>query len=367
MASEAAFNRPTSTPTGRYALPEIIEPTPTLHGDAPAAAAPAGLGDRNELAAIAVERTRMPMVITDARQADQPIVLANRAFLDLTGYAAEEVIGRNCRMLQGPETSREAVSKLRQAVAEGREIEIEVLNYRKDGSSFWNQLSISPVYDDAGRLLYFFGSQIDVTELRRVSGLEASEQRLLLEVDHRARNVLAVVNSIVRLSKAEDAVHYADAVQQRVHALAEAHGLLAERRWRGVPVDQLVRRQLDAHGWSRVRLEGPDLTVSPFAVQPLALALFELAADAVSQGALADAEHALAVRWRQAEGPRTLELTWEETGVQRPAGARDPGFGVAVVAGLIERQLRGEVRREWRDDGLRVILSAPDALAGAGQ
>lgn len=89
-----------------------------LHGDPPAAATKQGLVDRRELCLIAVERTRMPMVVSDPRQPDNPIVLANQAFLDLTGYTAEEVVGRNCRFLQGEDTCRVAVAEVRAAVAQ---------------------------------------------------------------------------------------------------------------------------------------------------------------------------------------------------------------------------------------------------------
>ena len=140
----------------------------TFYGDRPAAASQGVLVDRRELALVAVERTRMPMVITDPRQSDNPIVLANKAFLDLTGYSADEVLGRNCRFLQGEGTSPAVVREIRSAIAEERELEIEILNYRKNGSTFWNQLGLSPVHDGGGRLLYFFSSQIDVTNLRKV-------------------------------------------------------------------------------------------------------------------------------------------------------------------------------------------------------
>ncbi|MFN7025678.1 MAG: PAS domain-containing protein, partial [Pseudorhizobium sp.] len=154
-----------------------------VHGDVPVASLPTGFGDRKELGTVAFERTRMPMVMTDARLQDNPIVLANQAFLQLTGYAADEVLGRNCRFLQGTSTSAAAIAELRLAIAEGREVDVELLNYRKDGTVFWNQLHVTPIHDDAGDIAYFFASQIDITEFRKVQSLEASEHRLLMEVD----------------------------------------------------------------------------------------------------------------------------------------------------------------------------------------
>jgi PAS domain S-box-containing protein len=241
-------NVPVSTP-----LADDVQRSSSLHGDRPAASSPQGLADRNALAAVAVERTRMPMVVSDPRQPDNPIVLANRAFLELTGYSAEEVIGHNCRFLQGEGTSAEAISAIRDAIRDEREIEVEILNYRKNGSAFWNQLALSPVHDDDGRLLYIFGSQIDVTELRKVQSLEAAEHRLLKEVDHRSRNVLAVVGGIVRLSRSEEPVRYARAIQERVEVLAHAHTLLAERGWQEVSLEQVIRQQIDRHAWRASR------------------------------------------------------------------------------------------------------------------
>ncbi len=125
-----------------------------IHGDRPAAASKKGMADHKELATFAFQRTRMPIVVADACEPDYPIVLANEAFLDLTGYAAEELLGWNCRMLQGEATSRTAVAEIRAIIAQEREGTVEVLNYRKDGSTFWNQLHLSPIHDDAGQLAY---------------------------------------------------------------------------------------------------------------------------------------------------------------------------------------------------------------------
>ena len=108
----------------------------------------------------------MPMVVTDPHVEDNPIVYANRAFFAMSGYPADEVVGRNCRFLQGPGTDHAAVATIRRALANRVEVAVEILNYRKDGSAFWNALFISPVYDREGRLIYHFASQVDVTRRR---------------------------------------------------------------------------------------------------------------------------------------------------------------------------------------------------------
>ena len=125
-----------------------------------------GFGDQDNIFFAAVEMTRMPMVVTDPRQDDNPIVFTNGAFLDLTGYVTEEVIGRNCRFLQGPDTDKSTVDELRTGLAEQKAVAVDILNYKKDGSSFWNGLFIGPVFDKDGVLLYFFASQLDITSRR---------------------------------------------------------------------------------------------------------------------------------------------------------------------------------------------------------
>jgi len=345
---------------GIWSLSATAASSPDLHGDPPAASSAQGRADRNELATVAVERTRMPMVVTDPRQPDNPIVLANKAFLELTGYTADEVIGRNCRFLQGEGTSRGALEQIKQALAEERDLEVEILNYRKDGSAFWNQLSLSPVHGDDGALLYVFGSQIDVTEFRKVQYLEQSEHRLLKEVDHRARNVLAVVGGIVRLTRAENPEAYAKAIQARVQVLAQAHTLLAERGWQDVSLEDILRQQMDVRDRARVHLSGPALNVPALVVQPLALVIHELIDNAVTHGALSTPGGRLEVRW-QAGQDGGVELGWREAGGPSfPANPRR-GFGTAMIVAMIQRQLRGQVNHRWEDGALLVTLAIPGA------
>lgn len=127
----------------------------------------------------AVRATRTPMLITNPHQPDNPIVFVNDAFSRLTGYAHDEIIGRNCRFLQGPDTDAADVAKIGQAIARLEPIEIEILNYKKDGERFWNRLLVSPVFDRDGDLTYFFASQFDVTlERERLVRLQQDRDAL---------------------------------------------------------------------------------------------------------------------------------------------------------------------------------------------
>ncbi len=126
----------------------------------------------------AVQMSRMPMCLSDPHQPDGPIIFCNQAFEQLTGYGQDEILGRNCRFLQGPETDPQAVEQIRQAVAAEKDVHIELLNYRKDGSPFWNALFISPVIDTSGRLIYHFASQLDVTRRREGEAVLQQSQRM---------------------------------------------------------------------------------------------------------------------------------------------------------------------------------------------
>ena len=136
--------------------------------------------------AAAVRATRMPMVISNPRLPDNPIVFVNDAFCRLCGYQREEIVGHNCRFLQGADTDPETVMLLRAAIDKREPIKIDILNYRKTGETFWNRLLMAPVRDAQGDLAYFFASQVDVTlEREKVSGLESHNAALMAEVSDR--------------------------------------------------------------------------------------------------------------------------------------------------------------------------------------
>ncbi len=126
----------------------------------------------------AVQMSRMPMCLTDPHKDDNPIIFCNQAFEQLTGYGQNEIIGRNCRFLQGPETDPAAVVEIRRQLLRQEDVHLELMNYRKDGSSFWNALFISPVADTTGRLVYYFASQLDVTRKREAEAVLQQSQRM---------------------------------------------------------------------------------------------------------------------------------------------------------------------------------------------
>lgn len=181
----------------------------------------------------AIRANGMPMVVTDPRQPGNPIVFVNSAFGAVTGYGADEVVGRNCRFLQGPATDPDAVSVIRRAIEGCQGLSIELVNYRKDGSSFWNALFISPVFDAHGQPLYFFASQLDVTRRREIEEALARDGRpetfepprsRSVAVDRSAANPASMVAFLRRWHELERLASTAELVVAR-RAIAYSDGL----------------------------------------------------------------------------------------------------------------------------------------------
>lgn len=127
----------------------------------------------------AVEATRSALIVTDAKLADDPIIYCNQAFIDLTGYQRNEILGKNCRFLQGKDTDRQTVTKMRAAINQKKDIRLIVKNYRKNGQPFWNDLVMSPVFDAGGDLTHFVGLQLDVSDRVNFEQQLRSSQREL--------------------------------------------------------------------------------------------------------------------------------------------------------------------------------------------
>jgi PAS domain S-box-containing protein len=352
-------------------------------------AAPAARPEAGDAFGAAFATARMPMVITDARRPDNPIVHANDAFLQLTGYTRDEVLGRNCRFLQGRDTDAGTVERLRQALDRGEDVSVEILNYRKDGTPFWNALHVSPVRDGAGAVRHFFGSQHDVSAKKRLerdlqdanARLEREVERrtrdlqealkakeiLLHEVDHRVKNNLQLVGSLlaVQARRIPDPT-VRDSLQravERVTALSAVHRRLYEaaaldRFDLAAFARQLAEDLAAASGRGDVALE---LDLDPLEVRsvkaaPLGLILNELLVNALRHAFPGERGGTIRVALRHADG--RFSLTVEDDGVGCRTLPPQGGFGSTLVRSLA-RQLGAELAWQAAEPGIRARLALP--------
>jgi two-component sensor histidine kinase len=195
----------------------------------------------------------------------------------------------------------------------------------------------------------------------RTAELEAAIERqelLAREVDHRARNALAVIQSIVSLTPTRSPGEFVDAIKGRIRAMASAHNLLSETRWRGADLLRLMHEELAPyHAHDRISVEGPAIDIMPTVAQNLALAIHELATNAAKYGALAGQAGRLAVAWRF-EGDE-LVLEWREECDEDIGAPAKAGFGSRVIQSSIEGQLKGAIDMQWTARGLRMTARVP--------
>lgn len=324
-----------------------------------------GADQQARLLTQAVSQSRLALCLTDPGQADNPIVYVNAAFLELTGYDESEVLGRNCRFLQGPETDRQATARVRRALDERRLTIVELVNYRKDGSTFLNALQIGPIFDASGRLSFFFGSQMDVTEERAAEA--RAKQLAEEELRHRLTNIMSVLEILVRLTAREnlDAATQARRIAERVRAVGDAHLHALVMDEAETDLHLLAERVLAAYGprgMQSYRLEGPPVTLGLGNVSPLVLLLHELAANAVKHGALSRQEGQVTLAWSIKPGTdpqdqNVLVLSWREEGGPEAVTPSSTGGSRVVVDLLAAAQ--GELAHDWQPEGLVARVRLP--------
>jgi PAS domain S-box-containing protein len=343
--------------------------------------------------AAAIRATRMAMIITDPRQADNPIIFANDAFLALTGYDRDEIVGRNCRVLQGPDTDPAAVEAVRRAIAAGEDIALDILNYRKDGSTFWNALYLSPVRGKGGEIVYFFGSQLNISDKKRVEfelgdtreRLEAAVEArtadltqalqqktaLLHEVDHRVKNNLQLISSLLLLQNrrvTDPAVKSSlRGMLERVSAIATVHRRLFQNEdVERFDVSAFVRDLVsDMMGGARreditVRLDLERVDIAASKAAPLALVISELFSNALRHGfppeALEGRGGEIFVGITRQDADFRIEITDNGVGVENSASSG--GFGLTIVQ-LLCQQLKARFQTTPADPGTRVVVYLP--------
>jgi PAS domain S-box-containing protein len=347
----------------------------------------------------AVRRTRMPMLVTDATLPGNPIVFANQSFVDLSGYSMDELLGQDPHFMNGKGTDPEAIRRYEAAILEGRDETLEILQYRKDGTPFRAMLFASPIDDDQGTVTNHFLSYLDISrrydaeqslrtltaeledrvatrtrELesanRKLSALVAEREMLLVEVNHRAKNSLAIAASLLAIQgrrQPDPAVRALfEEAQDRLNAMARVHDLLSKsEKAQQVDVSVYVTDLCEAlrpitENDDRIRLEAKmedAIEVDADTAVPLGIVLTELITNAVKYAFPAPRSGTILVQARRSQ-PGWIELVVRDDGIG-VSNLREGSLGYGLIRSLVQ-QVQGQI--DVRSDaGLTATISFPEA------
>ena len=271
--------------------------------------------------------------------------------------ATFDVTVDNIKALIHPEDWKHLQNAIKPAAQNTPSFQTEFRVCRPNGQTRWCIGTAVASADATDNIIRISGVTVDITDRK-----DAEERQALLarEVDHRARNALALVQSIVRLTRSDTIKAYIAAVDGRIGALSRAHTLLAQSRWQGADLARLVEEELApyrAGDDGKITATGPDVSLEPRTAQTLALALHELSTNAAKYGALSVMPGRVGVTWELQ--PDSLVLRWSESGGPVTEPPASPGFGIRVISASIERQLEGETAFHWRPEGLHCSLRVP--------
>jgi PAS domain S-box-containing protein len=345
----------------------------------------------------AVRVTRMPMMVTDMTLPGNPIVFANSAFIELSGYTADEVLGQDPHFMNGERTDPAAIQRYQTAIKEGRDETLEILQYRKDGTPFRAMLFASPLSDGQGTVTNHFLSYLDITrrfeaeeslrvltlELERrveartreleaingmLSNLVAERERLMIEVNHRAKNSLAIAASLLGIQGRRQPDHSVrvlfEEAQQRLNAMARVHDLLSKSESaQRVDVATYVTDLCEAlrpitENDNRIHMEArveEGVLIEADAAVPLGIVLTELVTNAVKYAFPAPASGTILLQLQRGKTGHA-ELVIRDNGIGM-LHLREGSLGYGLVRSLVQ-QINGDIDIQ-SDAGLTVTISFP--------
>ena len=310
-------------------------------------------------------------MLSDPRGEDTPIVFVNEAFTETTGYAAKAAVGQNCRFLQGKGTDPSAVREIREALEAEREITIDILNYRSDGTEFVNRLMITPLREETGKVGYFLGIQTQRSDYTSFSERNAELDEQLRELQHRVKNHLALVLAMIRLEadrveKGNDPNATFDVLSRRVETLGLLYQQFAHAAHEGsdvVPLGAYLSRVcaatqgLTEPGRLLVNVAMDEIGAQADDAARLGLFLSEVLNNAIEHGFAVDENGRIDVRLTATDGELELSIADNGRGMSGAEWPNRASLGGRIVLDLVNR-VNGELDVR-DDDGTVVTLSVP--------
>lgn len=306
---------------------------------------------------LAIEQTTVGMVICNAAGM---IEFVNPALCTMTGYSAEELMGARPSLFRSGNTPAEVYTAMWGQLRAGGPWRGNLLNRRKDGTTFWDRLSITPIRDDSGTISHFVGINEDITD--RVQAEE--RQKLLVdELNHRVKNTLALTQAIATqtLRTADSPQDFCRQFEARLHNLSQTHNLLNHTGWSGADLSAVLGAELAPYAGMeapRFAMAGDEVLLSPNSAVTLGMAFHELASNSAKYGAFSQPRGHIEVDWRRNAADR-LHLYWREHGGPPVQAPRRRGFGVSLLERGLAHQLGGRVQLEFPPEGIRCLMDLP--------
>jgi PAS domain S-box-containing protein len=288
------------------------------------------------------------------------LTLLPKKMQTLTGASAEDLMGQGWRAVVHPEDVEAVDEAWRRSLATGEPYLAEFRGLRADGAYVWMRSQAYAAHDETGAVTGWYGLSENIDARKEA---ERDREMLLREVDHRARNILSVLQGMVTLMPKDDPEAFAITFRARLQALAGAHALLAKSRWHGVGLRALLEEELQPFGLERVHLVGDAMLVRSDRVQHLSMIFHELTTNSTKYGCLSTPEGRLRVEWRMVNDAHVM-IEWTEAG--GPPVVAPPerqGFGSTLIRTIASRRLGESVMQDWRPEGLCCALILADVIA----
>ena len=288
----------------------------------------------------------------------------NKRWQEYTGFTDEDTLDHGGDQVVHPDHAARVFANYSRAIEAGEDYEDTIPLRGKDGGYRWFLSRAKPIRNEAGRIIRWFGTNTDITEQRE----QAEQIRLLLmEVNHRSKNMLSTIQSLARRSAPDDE-GFLSRFEDRVRSLAINQDILVAREWREVPAEELVRGQLAfiAESAGEIALSGPEMSLAPRAAEVIGMALHELATNSLKYGALAARGGRVEIGWGPRDDGTGLVFWWYESGGPPVSKPTATGFGTTLIRDVPRHNLDAEIELEYAPSGVRwTVRAGDDALAKA--